>query len=98
MFSTYEINGLLFKRDCLACPEVFDVYKTYNEDQIIAYVRLRWGRLRVTVPDVGGKEVYHYEWEDDGFKGCFDTEEECLMHLTKIAEAINKEIEDAMED
>lgn len=97
MFSTYEINGLLFKRGCLACPEVFDVYKTHNEDQIIAYVRLRWGRLRVTVPDVGGKEVYHYEWEDDGFKGCFDTEEECLMHLTKIAEAINKEINDAMD-
>lgn len=88
----YEINGLLFDRTCLACPERYDVYQS-GYDEPCAYVRLRWGKLSATVPDCMGKEIYSYEWEDDGFKGCFYTEEECLMHLTKIAEAINKEIE-----
>ena len=96
MFDTYEINGLLFKRGCLACPESFDVYSTDNEDEIRAYVRLRYGKLRVYVPDVGGKLVYHYTWEGDEWKGCFDTEEECIMHLTKIAEVINKGIDNAL--
>lgn len=98
MFDTYEINGLLFKRGCLACPEQFDVYAKDNEDEILAYVRLRYGKLRVYVPDVGGKEVYHYEWEGDVYKGSFDTEKECLMHLTKIAEVVKKENNNAMEN
>lgn len=84
----YEINGLLFDRTCYACPEQYDVYQS-GYDEPCAYVRLRWGRLSATVPDCMGKEIYAHEWEDDGFKGCFDTEEECLMHLTKIAEAIS---------
>ena len=90
MFNVYEIGGLLFDCTCIACPEQYDVYQS-DCDTPCAYVRLRWGKPRVQVPDVGGKEVYYHEWED-WLKGCFDTEEERIMHLIEIAKAINKGI------
>lgn len=81
---SYLINGLGFYCTCSACPEQYDVY---SGDTLVGYVRLRWGYLYCEVPDVGGKQVYGYEYDND-FLGCFDTEEERIFHLNEIANKI----------
>ena len=81
-----EIKGLKFKMTCSACPEQYDVFLPSGKQ--VGYVRLRHGGLKVSCPDYGGDQVYTYSWYDDGWKGCFDSEEERQEHLEKIAEAI----------
>jgi hypothetical protein len=82
-------RGVEFYLTCYACPEQYDAY---YEGNMVGYIRLRWGRLTATYPDVGGKLVYEANIGDDGWQGCFtDNEEECL-HLVQIAEALKKEV------
>jgi hypothetical protein len=91
MYYTKRINDINidFELTCHACPEQYDVY---IEDKQVAYVRLRWGTLRVTTPDVGGELVYEHEYED-GWQGCFDSAEDREFHLDAIAKVIyNKEM------
>jgi hypothetical protein len=78
------IQGLKFVLTCGACPEQYDVF--YNGKQV-GYIRLRWGTLRVDYPDVHGETVYSHSF-DDGMKGCFDNESECMYHLTNAAEKL----------
>ena len=84
------INGLEFKLTCWACPEQYDVYR---EDGQVAYVRLRYGRLTVYTPDVGGILVYehHFTDGDDHYEylGEFPNEGARTYHLNKIAEILN---------
>ena len=70
-----------FELTCHACPEEYDVY---IEGKQVAYVRLRWGHLRVDVPDIGGETVYVYNWKDE-WKGFFASDEEKEFHLDSIA-------------
>ena len=49
------IHGYRLQPTCSACPEQYDMYAG---DEMVAYFRLRHGSFRVTVPDVGGDEVY----------------------------------------
>ena len=62
--------NLYFKQTCEACPEQYDVLDLDDNSKQVAYVRLRWGHLRVDVPDCGGNMIYSHEF-DDGLKGCF---------------------------
>ena len=55
---------------CFACPEQYDMLD--EDGTIIAYFRLRHGRFRVCVPNVGGDEVYVSFPEGDG---CFTSKE-----------------------
>lgn len=80
----FRINGLWFKLTCGACPEQYDVFRG---DEQIAYVRLRFGRLRVDAPDVGGETIYIRDF-DDGYKGMFADEAERVKYLTEISEVI----------
>jgi hypothetical protein len=64
-----EIEGYQLKLTCQACPEQYDVFKDGTQ---VAYLRLRHGRFRATVPDVGGEDVYEASPEGDG---CFVYEE-----------------------
>lgn len=80
-----ELNGYTFDLTCGACPEQYDVYK---DGEQVAYVRLRWGTLRVDVPDTGGTEIYSHEFEDE-YKGCFDSDEERNYFLEEIAAALD---------
>jgi hypothetical protein len=84
----YVIDGLEFVGTCSACPEQYDVYLGTKQ---VGYVRLRWGHLYCDYPDVSGEDLYSYEFEE-GFKGCFDSEEERLDHLKLIAQAINRKL------
>lgn len=77
---------------CPACPEQYDVCV---EDQPVAYVRLRWGKLTVN-PYVDGDidwntELYRHQFEN-GLKGCFDDEEETGKYQKEIEEVILKYI------
>jgi hypothetical protein len=91
-----NFNGLRFELTCGACPEQYDVYKDEN---LVGYVRLRWGRLRCDYPDVGGETIYEYCFEeDDGFKGCFNSDEERDFHLTEISKALTGRLERELAD
>ena len=83
-----NIKGLDFRCTCSACPEQYDVY---DDNNIVGYVRLRWGRLSCEYPDVGGEEIY-YASVGDGWDGCFKNDSQRRMYLTKIADEIIKKI------
>lgn len=89
-----NFNGLRFELTCGACPEQYDVYKG---DNLVGYVRLRWGFLRCEYPDVGGETVYEYDF-DDGFNGCFNSDEERDFHLTEISKALTGRLERELAD
>lgn len=82
--TNYSYLGVIFECTCSACPEQYDAYL---DGTLIGYIRLRWGRLRADWPDVRGETVYSYDF-DDGWKGCFDSNEERNYHLEKIVEAL----------
>lgn len=63
---------LHFELTCQACPEQYDVFDEH--DKIVAYVRLRWGHLRIYCPDVGGTLIYEQSFDDE-YKGIFNDEE-----------------------
>jgi len=79
---------LEFKQTCAICPEQYDVF--YNE-KMVAYIRLRWGRLTVECPDIRGKLVFHHQFKD-GWKGGFDSEEERKDYLEIIKKVIESHI------
>lgn len=85
-----NIKGLKFCQTCYACPEQYDVF--YNESQV-GYIRLRWGRLTVEYPDVGGELIYETpigrEW-----CGEFESEEQRQYHLNIIADKILNKIKE----
>ena len=72
---------LTFKLTCKACPEQYDVFD--EEDRQVAYVRLRFGVLRVDIPNVGDINIYKKEFEDL-LKGCFYSEKEKNKYLKLI--------------
>ncbi len=93
----FVINGLKFIGTCGACPEQYDVI--YNGldgiTYIVGYVRLRYGQLYCAFPDVGGSKIYEYTFMNhSGWLGVFPTKESRVEHLTKIADAIIKTLED----
>lgn len=81
------IEGYLFHKTCDAWPEQYDVYKGSKQ---VAYVRLRMGRLSVSVPDVGGEVVYYKDYKNDSAKGYFYTQEERMGQLRRIAKILKE--------
>lgn len=81
-------NVFNFENTCAACPEQYDVFDIagVSKNQV-AYIRLRWGRLSCTVPDVGGTTVYQHLFDEE-HQGIFASEEERTYHLNLIREAI----------
>lgn len=79
------IKNLLFKETCSACPEQYDVF--YN-DRMVGYVRLRWGNLTAEYPACDGETIFEYTFEKDDLKGCFDSNEERMLYLNMIANAL----------
>lgn len=84
-----NIKGLMFNQTCGACPEQYDVIN--GRGQQVGYVRLRYGWLRCYYPDCrSDKVIYETSIGDDGWTGCFTSEEERMYHLNAIADEINK--------
>lgn len=93
----FIINGLKFIGTCGACPEQYDVVYDGLDGitYIVGYVRLRYGYLYCSFPDVGGKKIYEYTFkENSGWLGTFPTNISRIEHLTKISSAIIKTLED----
>lgn len=68
-----------FVQTCEACPEQYDVYR---DGKKIGYVRLRYGYLTA---DLNNVEVYRHRFNDDEYKGCFDTNAERDIFLKYIS-------------
>ena len=83
-----EIKGLFFQDTCSACPEQYDVYK---DGQLVGYVRLRWGGLSCEYPYILGERIYTHAF-DDGYMGCFESDEQRQFYLSEIADSINKRL------
>lgn len=73
-----------FVQTCEACPEQYDVFL---DGDLVGYVRLRWGELYCTYPNVMGKQVYTYSM-GDGITGAFRTDDERNFHLEEIAKSL----------
>lgn len=83
-------TNLDFFLTCGACPEQYDVFVN---DKQVGYVRLRGGALRAAYPDVHADYSYNHQFQD-GWKGCFDNDNERDFYLDIIAEHLyNKFIE-----
>lgn len=83
------MNELKFVMTCGACPEQYDVYLN---DEKVAYVRLRWGVLSVSYPDVRGDIIYEHDFNEE-FKGGFGVgEREKYFEIIKkkIIERLNE--------
>ena len=86
-----KIENYVFCLTCIACPEQYDVFDKDNE--LIAYVRYRHGRLTVNpyilgTDDIDLETLIYSEEIGDEYDGCFSDEEERLVILNKAAEKI----------
>ena len=86
-------NIIVLEQTCEYCPEQ---YWAYKGSHIIGYIRLRWGHLTCDYLPEGsfeditdsGIQVYDKIFEEDKFKGSFDTEEEREYWLSNCKEAL----------
>lgn len=81
------IDEFVLQLTCLACPEQYDIFLQGVQ---VGYARLRGGHFTVSVPDFDGHVVYEFDFFDDGWKGCFDNQQERMLHLTKACTEIRK--------
>ena len=81
-----QIGNYNFVQTCSCSPEQYDVFdKDHNQ---VCYVRLRWGSLYAQCPDVGGTDIYEASI-GDGWTGCFESDDQRMSHLRKIAKRID---------
>jgi len=85
---TLTIEELLFHKTCDMCPEQYDVYKGTKQ---VGYVRLRWGNLTVDFPNALDKLIYSKDF-GNGYKGCFNDDNERILYLKKVAKCIKEEL------
>lgn len=89
------IKGLEF--DCTGgmCPEQYDVYDA--DGRQVGYVRLRFGYLRCDYPECLGEVIYGAEIGGD-YTGSFESDEQRMEHLNKIADKILEKLNNKEED
>lgn len=83
-----EYDGIKLYRTCGACPQQYDAYKDFGDDEglkQVGYLRLRHGGFRVDVPDCGGETIYTANPKGDGI---FEVEEQ-EFYLRAACQAIN---------
>ena len=59
----FHVKGLNFVQTLYSCPEQYDVFDVDGEYQV-GYIRLRWGKLSVSYPCVGGKVIFEVDYGD----------------------------------
>lgn len=67
-----------FTEICYACPESYVLFD--EEEKNLAYIKLRYGHLKVFTPSLE-TTIWQHDFEKDGggmdsFKGMFDSQEE----------------------
>ena len=84
-----NIKGLDFILTCEAFPEQYDVFN--SNDNIVGYVRLRFGGLTCDYPNVDGECIYSTNIGNE-WTGSFENEEQRMKHLNNIADKILEKI------
>jgi hypothetical protein len=79
-----KINNYILQQTCYACPEQYDLFDE-NQNQV-AYLRLRHGYFYCDSPDIGGKRVYETHTIGDGIFN----DEERHIHIKNAIEAVHK--------
>lgn len=67
-----NVKGLFFKQTCVVAPEQYDVFLN---GKYVAYVRCRWGKLKVNpidtdkiiIPDIEHISDYDFEFLENNF-------------------------------
>lgn len=77
------MEELKLVKTCEMCPEQYDIYQG---DKKVAYVRLRFGVLQVNPYENNliSQVIIYSKSYDDGYKGCFDNDEEREEELNFI--------------
>ena len=83
------IKGLEFIETCDSCPEQYNVYDKNNN--IVGYVRLRWGNLICRCPNANGDTIYSVAI-GDALTGIFEDNLQRICHLTAIADKLNEQL------
>jgi hypothetical protein len=86
-----EYDGIQLYRTCDACPQQYDAYKDFGDDeglQQVGYLRLRHGRFRVDVPDCGGETIYTANPKGDGIFEVYEEE----FYLRAACQAIDRHL------
>ncbi len=82
------INGYTMIQTCPACPEQYDVI---HKNDLVGYIKLRGGRLRVMTPYCIPYEcdvTLIHEFKNHELKGCFDNDTERMYYLNKAMRII----------
>jgi len=79
-----KINNYILQQTCSACPEQYDLFDE-NQNQV-AYLRLRHGYFYCDSPDIGHTRVYEANTFGDGIFH----EDERHIHLKNAIEAVHK--------
>lgn len=79
-------SDLVFKCTCDCSPEQYDVFDANGK--YVAYVRLRYGRLRVSFSAVELYDVIYEHCFDDNWMGRFDNDEQREKYMKKIRKKI----------
>ena len=72
-FETTDIDGIQLRLTCMGCPEQYDAVDGRGHQ--VGYLRLRFGRFTVEIPDVSGELVFEHTFEGDSWKGSFEDDE-----------------------
>jgi rRNA maturation protein Nop10 len=83
-----NLSRFTLKETCYACPEQYDVYDENNN--MVAYFRLRHGTFRVDCPDCGGETVYIGFPNGDGRFDCDERGKYLMEALLEVEKWLNR--------
>jgi hypothetical protein len=84
----YVFNNFEFIGTCGSFPEQYDIVLNVDNVRVQAgYVRLRGGRLQVSVPDTSKELIHSVEYTKN--KGSFATEEERVNTLKYVSDKLH---------
>lgn len=95
----YEVGEFVFKKFSSFCPEQWHIYR---DNEIIGYIRTRWGDVRVDYYKTGYEDYKQdFSWDkvdvivdknSEGF-GTFDTDEERITLFNQVAMILSEKLE-----
>lgn len=80
------INGYDFICTCVVCPEQYDVFGNGKQ---VGYVRLRYGVLTLDYPNINGKEIYRFLYDNE-WLGSFMSEEDRDFQFSVMSRIIEE--------
>lgn len=94
----YEVGEFVFKKFSSFCPEQWHIYR---DNEIIGYIRTRWGDVRVDYYKTGYEDYKQdFSWDkvdvivdkNSGGFGTFDTDEERITLFNQVAMILSENL------